>query len=103
MEISISYVKDRNGNAMYLTDGKTSHIIYPTELNPGLYSSIPDPNQNLAVYALKVENGTIRIFDPRYDKNSQGAYLIIPHPNGTITFLKIKEPITNLNRNNYFS
>ncbi|MEM4159256.1 MAG: hypothetical protein QXO13_01330 [Candidatus Anstonellales archaeon] len=103
VEISISYVKDRNGNAMYLTDGKTSHIIYPTELNPGLYSSIPDPNQNLAVYALKVENGTIRIFDPRYDKNSQGAYLIIPHPNGTITFLKIKEPITNLNRNNYFS
>ncbi|MEM2769207.1 MAG: hypothetical protein QXQ15_02005 [Candidatus Anstonellales archaeon] len=103
VEISISYVKDRNGNAMYLTDRKTSHIIYPTELNPGLYSSIPDPNQNLAVYALKVENGTIRIFDPRYDKNSQGAYLIIPHPNGTITFLKIKEPITNLNRNNYFS
>lgn len=104
VEISISYVKDNgNGNAMYLTDGKTSHIIYPTELNPGLYSSIPDPNQNLAVYALKVENGTIRIFDPRYDKNSQGAYLIIPHPNGTITFLKIKEPITNLNRNNYFS
>ncbi|MEM2380095.1 MAG: hypothetical protein QXS53_02080 [Candidatus Anstonellales archaeon] len=104
VEIYISYVKDNgNGNAMYLTDGKTSHIIYPTELNPGLYSSIPDPNQNLAVYALKVENGTIRIFDPRYDKNSQGAYLIIPHPNGTITFLKIKEPITNLNRNNYFS
>jgi len=52
VEIYISYVKDNgNGNAMYLTDGKTSHIIYPTELNPGLYSSIPDPNQNLAVYA----------------------------------------------------
>ncbi|MEM1893772.1 MAG: hypothetical protein QXV16_01255 [Candidatus Anstonellales archaeon] len=103
VEISISYVKDGNGNAIYLTDGKTSHIIYPIELNPGLYSSIPNPDQNLAVYALKVENGTIRTFDPRYDKSSQGAYLIIPHPNGTITFLKIKEPITNLNRNNYFS
>lgn len=103
VEISISYVKDGNGNAIHLTDGKTSHIIYSPELNLGFYSSIPDLNQNLAVYALKVENGTIRIFDPRYDKSSQGAYLIIPHPNGTITFLKIKEPITNLNRNNYFS
>ncbi|MEM0470891.1 MAG: hypothetical protein QXL02_01235 [Candidatus Anstonellales archaeon] len=103
VEISISYVKDGNGNAIHLTDGKTSHIIYSPELNLGFYSSIPDLNQNPAVYALKVENGTIRIFDPRYDKSSQGAYLIIPHPNGTITFLKIKEPVTNLNRNNYFS